>query len=320
VDFSPAPEPPEPLLVRLERPPPPPPPPPAPPEKAAPPEPRPIATHRRHKPSATVVAQVPQMLPAQPAFSPPPPMLAPPIVAPQPAPAAPPAPPQPAPHQLPPPRMELVYTVLYGGQKFTVGGSRYRFSHENGRYRLEHDTTATGLARLAFRGVYRMQSRGTITPQGLRPDEISIERGGPDKRELGRFDWNANTVQLRDGKKVPLKPPAYDVLSLFLTFYFAPPQNRELRFQVASPSRLYDFVFERVGEEKVQTSMGNIPTQHWKRRTQDPSELQAELWLSPDFDYIPVKIRLFGDDRGEAEEVLDGIFAAPPDEPGKTMP
>lgn len=196
-----------------------------------------------------------------------------------------------------------------------VGGSHYRFHHADGKYELEYWARARGLARIAYRGTYKMESRGSISSDGLRPSEFVLERGGPDKREVAHFDWESKTLRLADDKTLPLEPLTFDLLSFLLQFYFVPPESNVLQFHVVRPTKVYDFVFERVGEDTIDTAMGSIPAQHWKRRAGE-DELAADLWLSPDFHYIPVKIHVRSPERGSGEEILQGIFADPPDDAG----
>jgi hypothetical protein len=76
---------------------------------------------------------------------------------------------------------------------FMIGDTTYRFEHSGDRYRISTVGQARGLAALIVRGKGKVESRGRITPTGLKPYEFAIERGSADKREVAFFDWDSRT-------------------------------------------------------------------------------------------------------------------------------
>jgi hypothetical protein len=192
-----------------------------------------------------------------------------------------------------------------------LGQSTFRFSHDADQYTIETLGEARGIVALVYPGQFKLVSRGSITSDGLQPSEFIVERGSPDQREITRFDWPARMLTIKDQPPLALVPPTYDLLSFILQFYLQPPKDRIVRFHVASTRKLYEYVFDRVADEVIETPLGAIQTQHWKRRVAE-GDIEAELWLAPDFYYIPVKIRLASAARGSAEQVLQSILADPP--------
>ncbi len=90
--------------------------------------------------------------------------------------------------------------MFFGTQGFLIGEATYRFEHEGNRYRIATVGEARGLAALVLRGQGKVESRGLITPEGLLPQEFTVERGSSDRRESARFDWEAGIVTLHDDK------------------------------------------------------------------------------------------------------------------------
>ena len=290
---------------------------PAPPVAAPAPPPPPARRAPRRKPSAPVLAQSSEAAPAVDVEAPPAPPApvaparAAPLAEPAPVAAAPvdtPAPPAPpaAPAKVLPPRLDLAYKVFLGTQGFLIGDATYRFEHDGPDYRISTVGQARGLAALIVHGQGRIESRGRITPDGLKPEEFAIQRGGPDKREVARFDWNANTVTLHDDKREPLDALTFDPLTVLWQTYFTPPEGNEYRFSVATTRKVYRYTVTREGEERLAWRGGEVDTVRWHRVNQE-NKTEAWFWLAPSMHFIPIKIRVTQTSRGTLEAMLDAI-------------
>ncbi|MCC7040217.1 MAG: DUF3108 domain-containing protein [Burkholderiales bacterium] len=290
----------------------PPPPVPAPVATAPVPAPKPKPARRR-----TVASSAPAPValpPADPAPAPPAPAEAAPPAAdaapetPAPvadAPAAEPAAPAIAPAKTLPPRVDLVYKVFWGTQGFEIGDAVYRFEHRDQRYRIVTLGAARGLAALVLRGQGKLESTGTITPQGLKPDLLRVERGGPDRVEFAAFDRRAGIITLRDGIE-PLIEPTFDPLSLMWQYYFTPPTSDSVTVAVATPRRLMNYTMTREGTDEITWPHGTLVAERWHRRSLD-GKTDAYVWLAASLRHIPVKMRLAHTERGTIEVLLDSI-------------
>ena len=216
------------------------------------------------------------------------------------------APPTITPDQTLPPRVDLVYKAFFGTQGFVIGEAVYRFEHGDGEYRIATVGEAQGLAALLLRGQGRMESRGTITAQGLQPLELNVERGSRDRRETARFDWETGIVTLHEAKTETLDLPTFDPLTIMWQFYFSPPVEDRFGFAVATTRRVVRYQFRREGRELITWSAGEIDTERWHRRSEDGAT-EAIVWLAPSLHYLPVKMRVSNTTRGTAEAVLDSI-------------
>jgi hypothetical protein len=319
---------PPPLSVALREmpaPPPPAPPPPPTPTASPPPEtavaPRPVkpkVVHRHHvrttpAPSASTITAPAEseIATAQPSRGNAPPTEE---AAKAPAPPVPPVvigpPADTKPSYVLPPRLDLAYKVYFGAQGFMIGGATYRFEHDGDRYRISTFAEPMGLAALFVHGHGLLESRGTITPSGLKPREILIERGTSDKREVAHFDWDAGNVRLNDGTLVPLETPAYDPMTILWQSYFSPPSRDEQRFTLVTPRRVTRYTFKLQAEEPVPWRDGEVMTQRW-HQVSDDGKTEAWFWLAPSMHYVPLKMRIARTSRGTLEARLAAIRTDP---------
>jgi hypothetical protein len=205
-----------------------------------------------------------------------------------------------------PPRVDLAYRVFLGTRGFLIGDATYRFEHAGDRYRISTIAQASGLAALIVRGTGKVESRGRITPAGLRPYEFAVERGGPDRREVAFFDWDAGNVVLHDGATAQLEAPAFDPLTILWQPYFSPPGRDDQTFSLATTRRVTRYTLSLQGEETIAWPQGEIRTERWHRQSED-GKTEAWIWLAPSMHYIPIKMRIARTMRGTLEVLLDSI-------------
>lgn len=204
-----------------------------------------------------------------------------------------------------PPRVDLAYKVFYGTQGFLIGQATYRFEHADNRYRIGIVADARGLAALLYRGRGRVESRGLITPDGLQPQELVVDRFNRRGRERAEFDWENGIANLHDNRTAPLELPTYDLLALMWQFYFQPPDGDVQTFALATTKRVFKVTARRKGRETLSWSNGPIETELWHRTSED-GRTEGYAWLAPSLRYLPLKIRA-ETPRGTIEVLLDAI-------------
>ncbi len=211
-----------------------------------------------------------------------------------PPPAEPPPPPPPSP---PWPRQgHLRYIVKYGDGGFIIGETVQEWRIDGQRYSIRSVAEPKGLA--ALRGRTRTQtSEGEVTAAGLRPHEFRDQRAGRDA-EVATFDWPGAQVAFSGGRAAErLTDGAQDMISVFYQLaWLAPRQNVDLA--VATGSRLGRWIFEWVGEEKLELTAGTVAALHLRTQADGDS---TEVWLAPAYGGLPVKIR-YVDRKGDAFE------------------
>jgi hypothetical protein len=204
-----------------------------------------------------------------------------------------------------PPRVDLAYKVFYGTQGFLIGQATYRFEHADNRYRIGIVGDARGLAALLYRGRGRVESRGLITPDGLQPQELVVDRFNKRGRERAEFDWENGIANLHDNQSAPLELPTYDLLALMWQFYFQPPQDDVQTYALATTRRVFKVTARRKGREMLTWSNGAVETELWHRTSED-GRTEGYAWLAPSLRYLPLKIRA-ETPRGTIEVLLDQI-------------
>jgi hypothetical protein len=281
---------------------------PAPPSRAAAPRPK-----RKTKPVTEAVAQLSTPLPAEAAA----PVAAPPAEteagseppAQVPAEAAKPEPAasvQPADTPIAfPERIELEFDIAKSADHAPMGRVVHRFEREGARYVIQSVSAATGIAVLFATGRYVQESRGTLTPQGLRPDQFVVRRGRAERTETAAFDWTSARATVSAGgatKEWTLQAGAQDQLSYLhqLSFLIADPSLPAV--MVTNGRKFFSASLEIVGRETVATGLGPISALQVRSRLEGESRM--DVWLAPDYGNLPVKVRI-RDSRGEEfEQVL----------------
>ena len=204
-----------------------------------------------------------------------------------------------------PPRIELVYRGFLGTQGFFIGDAVYRLEHADNQYRITTVGEAHGLAALFLRGQGRLTSTGTITSAGLQPNLFTAERTSDGRQEAATFDWESGVVLLNDSKTAGLELPTFDPLTALWQFYFAPPEQDDAEFNVATTRGVYRSRFHRVGTEAVKLSFADVDAQVWERSGGD-GHMTARVWLAPSLHNVMVKMRV-SNGRITGEALLDSI-------------
>ena len=215
------------------------------------------------------------------------------------------APPDATPRRELPPRIELAYRGFLGTRGFLVGDAIYRLEHSANEYKITTIGEARGIAALFIRGQGKLTSSGTITSSGLQPNLYTVERTSDNRHEAATFDWESGLVLLNDNKTAALDIPTFDPLVVLWQFYFAPPEQDEVSFAVATTRRVYHYAFRRTRTETVSLGFGDVEAEVWERTSGDGS-VNAIVWLAPSLHHVMVKARLWTE-RATVETLLDSI-------------
>jgi hypothetical protein len=275
--------------------PPPPPPPPARPKPR--PRPRlssPVITAPTAVPDVPTVAEAPvapvDIAPKADAPTPRAAETAPPVD--QPPPVAETVAPLPPPPTIPvPKRIDLVGSVYVGASDFLIGTGGFSLRHDGNRYEISVLGRARGLARLVLTGEWGGTSRGAITAEGLQPSEYTEERGRADRRETAVLDWEAGVVRYKDDKVAPIETPLHDRLSVIMQFYYKPPVGDEHSTRVTGTRYMDTYKFRRRADEALELPIGIVTAQVW-RADYDDGNPRIEMWMSPEYHYLPLKVRI----------------------------
>jgi hypothetical protein len=192
-----------------------------------------------------------------------------------------------------PQRVTTRFTVFKGLNGMRVGRAEQVWQLDGERYTISSVAEASGLFSLFASGKFIQESRGEMTPTGLKPSDYRVERGkgGADKTDTAQFDWNAMTLTLASGgSKQTLKLPegTQDLLSFMYQLAFAPPQSSAVKLRMTNGRKLDSYAYWVV-EEALETPMGVLNTLHLGKHREE-GEKDTEVWLAADYHYLPVKI------------------------------
>ena len=289
---------------------------PAPPRHTdATPDPQPIHTLRRAAPRPPAVATpllaeaTPPALPAEPAASEPPaagdapPSESPPALA-----EAPVTVPSAAAAPNLPKRAELTYMLYLGTDKFSVGRAVFTWEIGHGSYRLVSASETTGIVDLFRSQRLTYISEGTLTEDGLRPENFAMSRTrrGQTDGAQAHLDWAARrlTYGRPEHKRIVDLPPAsQDIVSFVFQLALHPPAPGRVRLPITNGVRFETYELEVLAEERIETPLGLLDTLPLKQLRKEGAE-GIEVWLAVDYRYLPVKVRFLDRDGNPAGEQI----------------
>ncbi len=204
-----------------------------------------------------------------------------------------------------PERIELEFDIAKSADHAPMGRVVHRFERDGARYAIQSVSAATGIAVLFATGRYVQESRGMLTPHGLRPDHFVVRRGRAERTETAAFDWASARATVSAGgasKEWTLQAGAQDQLSYLHQLSFLIADASLPAVMVTNGRRFYSASLEIVGRETVVTGLGPVSALQVRSRLE--GESQMDVWLAPDYGNLPVKVRI-RDRRGEEfEQVL----------------
>lgn len=211
----------------------------------------------------------------------------------------------------PPARLELQYKVVKGEDTFNIGSASYIWVSKSGSYTLTSITHGTGIFSLLQPGNLVQISQGKITPFGLAPDDFWIQRGRatPDKTTAAHFDYTRKTVTItkdNNAYSVPLEDNAQDILSVIFQLVIRSPFSEDMLLHVTSGKSLKPYHAIVVGEERINTTLGEVNTLHLQRPAEE-GEDAIDMWLATDYNFAPVKIRIDHSKYGIVEQLITGM-------------
>lgn len=196
-----------------------------------------------------------------------------------------------APAEYPLRSVRLVYDLLHGDSQTRIGKVTHSFETDGERYAADAVGEAVGFVSLFYGGKFVQRSRGVIGPEGLVPEEYTLDRGRGDPPERAVFNWPLGQVELswrNERRTVALPKGAQDPLSALHQIYFMQPMAPLSRLRVATGRKLGDYTYEVLGEADLITPLGLVRTLHVGRVASDGSAL--EVWLDRDRELLPARI------------------------------
>jgi len=192
--------------------------------------------------------------------------------------------------------IRATYEFVFAG--INVGELSENYVRDGDRYTIESVARPNKLAQLFF-PTFTETSSGSVTAQGLRPEQFRQRRSDDESRTReADFDWGAQSVSLKfDGRseRQPIVDSTQDALSMKYQFQFVPPQPGESTLSMTDGKKVTTYRYRFVKEETIETPAGRFQTVHYAKIA-EAGDSRFELWLAKTNHYLPVKI--LGEEKG----------------------
>jgi len=214
-----------------------------------------------------------------------------PEAAPVPVPAV--APPKPSRTAPLPPRARIQYEIVLESNNFRIAATQ-DWQMKDGRYKVR---LAGGVRIVFVERSIAMESEGTVTADGLRPDRYIDERN--DRKTVINFAANEKSAVVNEAngnvKTVPMSGQAADLMSITYDLAFNPDVAVGTVFTLANRDNLEELRLVEKRDEVLATDSGNVNTRYYdfKRLSGGGG---AQVWLSLDRQWLPAKLRVMGRD------------------------
>jgi len=211
----------------------------------------------------------------------------------------------------PPPDAHLYYQTKVAAKGMSLSiDSEIEWSRQGDTYRVLNHAQHMLLGNLSF------DSKGHITPAGLAPDTYLETRRKREK--LVAIDQAGKQVKFSGGQMEAAPAGLQDRTSLLLQLSSmargdaaAFQSGKTMTLPVAGSSQVQEWTFQVVGEETLSSPMGKLRTVHVKRQPRPgrdgPDEQQVDVWLAPDRNWLPVRVRLREASGDEFDQVVSRI-------------
>ncbi len=209
-------------------------------------------------------------------------------------------------------RMEYTLSGYYRGE--VTGSASVEWRREGTRYQVALEFSVGGIVSRS------LTSDGKLGPHGIEPqryDETTrIILMSPRRANV---NFSGSEITLSNGQILPQPKGAQDTASQFvqLTWLFltgrAPVQaGTVIDIPLALPRKLYAWRYTVQQQELLYTPIGAIQAWHLTPSRADSmplnGDLQAEVWLAPTLQYLPVRILI----RQDAQTYVDLMLAKAP--------
>lgn len=208
-----------------------------------------------------------------------------------------------------PKHARLRYVARLGALGLHIGEIRHDLDIVDGHYTLHGELETTGLARLVKRYQNMLDSRGTVSAHGFRPEEFTEAKTDEHGTQRSRadFDWAAHQVSFASGEKAALPDGAQDVLSFLYQLSQLPYDREVIPLAIINGRKLEYYKLETGAEEVIETPMGKLRALHLTK-IRAPGQEGIEVWLAREYRLLPVKVRhIEGNGKIAAEIVVTEI-------------
>jgi Protein of unknown function (DUF3108) len=197
-------------------------------------------------------------------------------------------------HAAPLPDFSASYELRIGSLRIGTSTVSLENRPDDG-YRYESHSTPTPLVAWLLRDKLHETSTGTLTGDGVRPDQYHYNRSGGKKERVDElvFDWQSMRVSNAvEGSRWEMDIPAgtLDKLASQLGMMLALDQGKtDITFNIADDNKLKEYRFQVVGKETLELPAGTFETVKILRLRENKNR-ETFVWCAPALNYLPVRI------------------------------
>jgi hypothetical protein len=198
----------------------------------------------------------------------------------------------PSPRPSLPKHVFLKFEMRIGKNGMAIGEARHELKIDGGRYELTATTRTIGLARLVKSYRLIQTSSGKTDGSVLHPQQYSEdkENDGEQRKDSVKLDYAARQLLFASGRKMPLREPTQDMLSILYQIPLLPEPGVVLPVAVTNGRDWEKYRFEIVTDEELITPLGKLHTVHF-RKLHPPDKEGLEIWFAQEYRLLPVKLR-----------------------------
>ncbi|MFH0341464.1 MAG: DUF3108 domain-containing protein [Chromatiales bacterium] len=165
---------------------------------------------------------------------------------------------------------------------------------KNGRYVFRSESRSSGIITLFLKDHVIEKSTWLLSGEDIHPQRyVYRQSGSKNSVQTVRFDWRAKTIDNREDNKswrLRLTPNLLDklVYQIAVMRDLAAGQ-RSLSYQIVDGGEIKDYRFAYLGEEVVDTPLGQIRAVRLERK-QGKSKRSTTFWCAIRWRYLPVRV------------------------------
>jgi len=206
-----------------------------------------------------------------------------------------------------PDAIKASYSVFKEGVR--IGTAQESFEKNGAKYHIVSESTPSERLALFIRTRIKVQSTGTVTAQGLRPDQFDYGRLDDARKNVrATFDWSSKQLLMSfDGRNetASLLAGSQDRLSIMYQFMFLPlDQLKVIALPMTNGKKLEPYSFQVVGSEIIDTPLGKLNAWRVVRQREAGDNNAIEVWLARERSLIPVKLLIVESDGSRFEQVI----------------
>ncbi len=191
------------------------------------------------------------------------------------------------------PRHAKLVFAIRKGTDFTVGRAIHELTiSDDHHYTLTASINTIGIVSLLKSFEMNQHSSGTLSAQGLHPDEFSEGKVNDENKQTltAKFDWQNKQLTFSSGDTAKLPDKAQDMLSFLYQLSQSPLTQPLLTMYISNGKKLEKYQLAIGKEDYILTPKGKIRTLPL-RKIHAPGEEGLEVWLGLEYRLLPVKIR-----------------------------